>query len=63
MKTPLEAFSEKKPDVSHFRIFGSSVYCHVTKYAQKKLDPTAELGILVGYTDTPHNYRVFFPTS
>ena len=49
--------------MSHFRIFGSSVYCHVTKDAQKKLDPTAELGILVGYTDTPHNYRVFLPTS
>ena len=31
--------------------------------AQKKLDPIAELGILVGYMDTPHNYRVFLPTS
>jgi hypothetical protein len=63
MKTPMEAFSGKRPDVSHFRIFGSSVYCHVTKDARKKLDPTAELGILVGYTDTPHNYRVYLPTS
>jgi len=35
----------------------------VTKDAWKKLDPTAELGILVGYTDTPHNYRVFLLTS
>ena len=42
---------------------GSSVYFHVTKDAWKKLDPTAELGILVGYTDTPHNYQVFLPTS
>ena len=63
MKTPVEAFSRKRPDVSHFRIFGSSVYCHVTKDARKKLEPTAELGILVGYTDTPHNYRVFLLTS
>eukprot|EP00253_Pinus_taeda_P006173 PITA_06173 len=63
MKTPMEAFSEKRPDVSDFRIFGSSVYCHVTKDARKQLDPIAELGILVGYTDTPHNYRVFLPTS
>eukprot|EP00253_Pinus_taeda_P030132 PITA_30132 len=59
MKTPIEAFSGKQPDVSHFHIFGSLVFCHVTKDAQKKLDPTTELGILVGYTDTPHNYRVF----
>ena len=35
----------------------------MTKDARKKLDPTAELGIIVGYTDTPHNYQVFFPTS
>ena len=59
----MEAFSGKRPDVSHFRIFGSSVYCHVTKDSRKKLDPTAKLGILVGYTDTPHNYRVYLPTS
>lgn len=63
MKTPVEAFSRKRPDVSHFRIFVSSVYCHVTKDARKKLDPTVELGILVGYNDTPHNYWVFLPTS
>jgi len=63
MRTLKEAFSEKRPDVGHFRIFGSSVYCHVTKDVQKKLEPTAELGILVGYTDTPHNSRVYLPTS
>jgi len=34
MKTPEEVFSSKRPDVGHFRIFGSSVYCHVTKDAR-----------------------------
>lgn len=63
MKTPMEAFLGNRPDVSHFCIFGSLVFYHVTKYAQKKLDPTTKLGILVGYTDTPHNYRVFLPAS
>jgi len=63
MKTPMEDFLGKRPDVSHFRIFGSLVYCHVTKDARKKLDPTVELGILLGHTDTPHNYHVFLPTS
>ena len=56
MKTPEEAFFGKRPDVSHFRIFSSLVYFHVTKDARKKLELVAELGILVGYTDTPHNY-------
>ena len=63
MSTPEEAFTGKKPNVSHFKIFGSSVYVHVTKNARKKLDPTAEVGIFVGYTETPHNYRVYFPNS
>jgi hypothetical protein len=63
MSTPEEAFTGKKPDVSHFKIFGSSVYVHVTKDARKKLEPTAEVGIFVGYTETPHNYRVYFPNS
>jgi len=63
MKTPDEDFFSKRLDVGHFRIFGSLVYCHVTKDAWKKLEMTKELGILVGYTNTPHNYQVYFPTS
>jgi len=57
------AFSGKRPNVGHFRIFGSSVYCHVTKDAWKKLESIVELAILVGYIDTPHNYRVYLPTN
>jgi len=62
-KTPEEAYSGKRPDVGHFRIFGSLVYCHVTKDAWKKLESTSNLGIFVGYTDTPHNYLVYLPTN
>eukprot|EP00253_Pinus_taeda_P013205 PITA_13205 len=63
MKIPEETFSYKRLDVGHFKIFGSSVYCHLTKDVQKKLEPTTELGIFVGYTTTPQNYWVYFPTS
>ena len=63
MSTPEEAYSGKKPDLSHLRIFGANIYMHVTKDARKKLESTAEVRILVGYTDTPHNYRVYFPDS
>ena len=63
MSTPEETFSGKKPDISHLNIFGSPVYIHVTKDARKTLKPTAEVGIFVGYTDTPHNYHVYFPDS
>ena len=63
MSTREEAFNGKKLDVSHFKIFGSSIYVHVTKNGRKKLEPTAEVGIFLGYTETPHNYRVYFPNS
>jgi hypothetical protein len=63
MSTPEEAFTSNKPDVSHFKIFGSSIYVHVTRDARKKMEPTVEFGIFMGYTKTPHNYRVYFPNS
>jgi transposase InsO family protein len=63
MSTPEESLTGKKLDVSHFKIFCSFVYVHVTKNARKKLELTAKVGIFVGYTETPHNYRVYFPNS
>ena len=63
MSTPEESFTSKKPDVTHFNIFGSSVYVHVTKNARKKLELIVEVGIFVGYTETPHNYCVYFPNN
>lgn len=32
----------------------------MTKDARKKLEPTTEVGIFFGYTDTLHNYWVYF---
>jgi len=63
MKRLEEAYSAKRLDVGHFKIFESSIYFHVTKDARKKLEPIIEFGIFVGYIDSPHNYRVYFPTS
>ena len=36
-KTPEEVFTGKKPDVSHFKIFGCPVYFHVPKEKRNKL--------------------------
>jgi len=62
MSTLKQDFLGKKPVVAYFRIFGSSIYCHVTKDATKNLESTTRLGIFVGYNDTPHNYRVYLPS-
>ena len=63
MSTPEEAYFGKKPDLSYLMIFGANFYMHVTKDARKKLELTSKVGIFMGYTDTPHNYRVYFPDS
>jgi hypothetical protein len=63
MSTPEEAFTSKKPDVSHLKFFGSSIFVNVNKDARKKLEPTIEVGIFVGYSEAPHNYRVYFMNS
>eukprot|EP00253_Pinus_taeda_P005883 PITA_05883 len=62
MSTPKEAYSGKKPDLSHLRIFGAKVYMHVTKDARKKLEPTAEVGIFVGTLIRPTTIVCIFQT-
>ena len=45
MSTQEDAFTGKKPNVSYFKIFGSSIYVHVTKYIRNKLEPITDIGI------------------
>ena len=51
-KTLKEVFTGTRPDVSHLRIFGSVCYCHIHADIRKKLDPSGEKGLLVGYNGT-----------
>ena len=41
-KTPEESFSGKKPEVSHFRIFGYLTFSHVPSEKRTKFEPTTE---------------------
>jgi hypothetical protein len=40
--TPEEAWSSIKPDVSHFRIFGSEAWAHIPDEKHKALEPKSE---------------------
>ena len=60
--TPKEVFTGTKPDVSHLHIWGSVCYCHVPSEKRIKLEPTADKGLLVGYSETSKAYRIFVPT-
>ena len=44
--------------MSHIRIFGSVCYFHV-HVDNKKLDPSGEKGLLVGYSEILKAYRVY----
>ena len=60
-KTPEEVLTGTRLDVNHIRIFGSVFYCHVHADTRKKLDPSGEKGLLIGYSETSKAYRVYIP--
>jgi hypothetical protein len=49
-KTHEEAFTRGRPDVEHLRIFGCLTFSRVSSKKRKKVDPTTDKGILVGYS-------------
>jgi hypothetical protein len=57
-KTPKEAFFGVKPKIGHFCIFGCPVYIHVPAKKRKKLEPSGEKGLFVGYSETSKAYRI-----
>src|ERR1044072_8636729 len=58
--TPEEAWSGRKPSVSHLRIFGSLCYRHIPEVRRSKLDGRSETLVLVGYHCTGA-YRLLNP--
>ena len=60
-KTLEEAYSGKKPEVGHFKIFGCLTYSHVPSKKRSKLEPTAEKGIFVGYDEIYKAYCIYIP--
>jgi hypothetical protein len=57
-----EAFSGKKPEVGHFWIFGCTTYSYVPSEKRTKLEPMAERGIFVGYSETSKAFRIYLPS-
>lgn len=59
--TPHEKWTGSRPDVSHFRVFGSLAYCHVPKETRKKLDSKTRECLFLGYANTSKAYRLWYP--
>jgi hypothetical protein len=61
-KTPYEALTKEKPDLSHLHVFGCRAYPCIKNIPRKdKLEPRAHLGYLVGY-DSSNIYRIWVPS-
>jgi hypothetical protein len=57
--TPLQAWCRRKPDVSHFYIFGSPAYMHIPKTLRTKLDAKGKLCVFIGYCTESKAYRLW----
>jgi hypothetical protein len=55
--TPFQALTGQVPDLSGMRVFGCKVYVRVEPHKRSKLEPTSEIGWLLGY-DRSGGYKV-----
>ena len=62
-QTPHEAYSGKKPSVSHFQTFGCECYVHVLDVDRNKLQPKSNKCIFLGYSDEQKAYQLYNPTT
>ncbi|KAJ9553111.1 hypothetical protein OSB04_017156 [Centaurea solstitialis] len=58
-KTAYELFRGRKPNISHFHIFGCNCYLKNDRDNLGKFDAKADDGFLVGYSTISKAYRVF----
>ena len=59
--TPEEDFTGQRPHVDHLRMFGCVTFSHVSKEKRTKMEPTAEKGIFVNYSEPSKAYRLYIP--
>ena len=61
--TPEEPWCSIKPDVKHFRVFGSDAWAHIPDVKHKALEPKSEKCIFVRYFEDVKGYRLLQPKS
>ncbi|KAE8728448.1 hypothetical protein F3Y22_tig00004355pilonHSYRG00008 [Hibiscus syriacus] len=62
-KTPQEAWSGRKPEISHLRTFGSIAHVHVPDERRTKLDDKSESFIFIGYDANSKGYKLYNPNN
>ena len=59
--TPFEAYFGVPPSVTHLRPFNCPTFVHIPAPLRRKLDPKAQHGIFVGYSDESKAFRIWIP--
>ncbi len=62
-KTPQEAWSDRKPDVSHLRVFGCKAFAHVPDEKRTKLESKSIPCVFLGYYEGTKAYRLMCVTT
>jgi hypothetical protein len=58
MKSPYKLMFEERPNVKHFKVFGSICYVHVPDAKRIKLDAKAHKCIFIGYDERKKRVEV-----
>jgi hypothetical protein len=61
--TQKEKYSDKKPDLSHLKMFGCIAYVHVLDELRTKLDPKAEKCVFIRYSLEEKGYKCYNPVT
>ncbi|KAH9719925.1 hypothetical protein KPL70_005931 [Citrus sinensis] len=62
-KTPQEAWSGRKPSITHLRVFRSIAYVHVPDESRAKMDDKSEKFIFIGYDNNSKGYKLYNPNN
>ncbi|CAD7003740.1 unnamed protein product [Ceratitis capitata] len=61
-RTPYEAWTSRKPNVSHLKVFGQLAIA-IDKTEKRKFQPKGKKMVMVGYSDVSKAYRLYDPAS
>lgn len=62
-KTLQEAWSRRKPNVDHLRVFRSIAYTHLTQQDITKLDDRSVKHVFIGYNAHSNGYKLYNPSN
>ena len=62
-KTPYVSWSGHKPNVSHFRVFGSKAWARIPPKKRKASQHQIKEYIMVVYVEYVKGYNIFYPSS